>query len=346
MSDSRAPTSTTPPATGRTSGAPAQGAAGGGPGSTRAGTAYGLAAYGLWGLFPLYLQALRPAGAVEVLAHRVVWSLLICLGVLAVLGRLRWIASLLHRPRMLAAVSLAGVLIATNWTVYTFAVLSENVTEAALGYFLNPLVTVGLGVVLLRERLRRMQWLAVGIGAVAAVYLTLDYGRPPWISLTLALSFASYGLIKKRVGTSLSAIQSLTAETLVIAPVALAVLVWLAATGAQTFGREGTGHALLLAGAGLATAVPLLLFAAAARRVPLTTVGLLQFLTPVLQLMTAVLLLGESMPASRWVGFALVWVALVLLTTDSVFHAGRARRATRSGGRSVSSSDVTATPAS
>lgn len=293
------------------------------------GTAYGLAAYGLWGLFPLYLQALRPAGAVEVLAHRVLWSLLICLGVLAVLGQLRWIGSLLRRPRMLAAVGVAGVLIATNWTVYTFAVLSEHVTEAALGYFLNPLVTVALGVILLRERLRRLQWVAVGIGALAALYLTLDYGRPPWISLTLAFSFASYGLIKKRVGTSLSAIQSLTAETLVIAPVALAVLIWLAATGAQTFGREGTGHTLLLAGAGLATAVPLLLFAAAARRVPLTTIGLLQFLTPVLQLMTAVLLLGESMPLSRWVGFALVWVALVLLTTDSLVHSRRTRRARR-----------------
>lgn len=320
------------------------------PGLTHAsrGTAYGLAAYGLWGLFPLYLQALRPAGAVEVLAHRVLWSLLICLGVLAVMGRLPWIGSLLRRPRMLAAVSIAGVLIATNWTVYTFAVLSEHVTEAALGYFLNPLVTVALGVILLHERLRRLQWVAVGIGAVAAIYLTVDYGRPPWISLTLALSFASYGLVKKRVGTSLSAIQSLTAETLVIAPVALAVVVWLAATGAQTFAHEGTGHALLLAGAGLATAVPLLLFAAAARRVPLTTIGLLQFLTPVLQLLTAVLLLGESMPLSRWVGFALVWVALVLLSTDSLVQARRnrrARRADRAREATVTGAVVTATTA-
>lgn len=286
-------------------------------------------AYGLWGLFPLYFQTLRPAGAIEVLAHRVLWSLLICLVVLAVLGRLRWLGSLVHRPRMLAAVSVAGVLIACNWTIYTFAVLSGHVTEAALGYFLNPLVTVGLGVVVLSERLRALQWLAVAIGAAAAIYLTLDYGRPPWISLALAVSFASYSLVKKRVGTSLSAIQSLTAETLVIMPFALTIVVWLAVTGQQTFGTEGTGHALLLASAGLATAVPLLLFAAAARRVPLTTIGLLQFITPVLQLLTAVLLLGESMPASRWVGFALVWVALALLTADSMISVGRSRRAVR-----------------
>lgn len=341
-----------PPASAlHTSGPPTKGEpAHGIPGLTHAsrGTAYGLAAYGLWGLFPLYLQTLRPSGAVEVLAHRVLWSLLICLGVLAVMGRLRWIGSLLQRPRMLAAVSVAGVLIATNWTVYTFAVLSEHVTEAALGYFLNPLVTVGLGVVLLRERLRRLQWLAVGIGAVAALYITLDYGRPPWISLALACSFATYGLVKKRVGTSLSAIQSLTAETLVIAPVALSVVIWLAVTGQQTFGAEGTGHTLALAGAGLATAVPLLLFAAAARRVPLSTIGLLQFLTPVLQLLTAVLLLGESMPASRWAGFVLVWVALVLLTSDSLVHGRRTRRAARAARdrqSSLAAPTVTATTA-
>ncbi|MGB3827443.1 MAG: EamA family transporter RarD [Ornithinimicrobium sp.] len=290
------------------------------------GTAYGLAAYGLWGLFPLYFTTLRPAGAVEILVHRVLWAFVLCLVILAVLGRLRWLTQLVRRPRTLVAVSTAGVLIATNWTIYTFAVLSGHVTEAALGYFLNPLVTVGLGVLVLRERLRTAQWVAVGIGAAAAIYLSVDYGSPPWISISLALTFASYGLVKKRIGSTLSAVQSLTAETMVITPVALAVLVYLGATGTQTFTTQGWPHALLLASAGVATTIPLLLFAAAARRVPLTTIGLLQFITPVLQLLTAVVLLGESMPPSRWVGFVLVWVALAVLTLDSSISAGRSHR--------------------
>lgn len=290
------------------------------------GTAYGLAAYGLWGIFPLYFQALLPAGPLEVLAHRVVWALLICVVILLVIGRLGWIRALLRRPRMLVAVSVAGLLIACNWTIYTFAVLTGHVTEAALGYFLNPLVTVALGVLILRERLRPLQWVAVGIGAAAGIYLTLDYGSPPWISLSLALSFAAYGLVKKRVGGSLSAIQSLTAETLVMTPFAIAILVYLALTGVQTFTTEGATHGVLLASAGLATTIPLLLFAGAARRVPLTTIGLLQFLTPVLQLLAAVLLLGEQMPVSRWVGFALVWVALAVLTVDSTVAVGRAHQ--------------------
>ena len=189
----------------------------------------------------------------------------------------------------------------------------------------------GVGVLVLRERLRRAQWVAVGLGAVAAVYLTVDYGAPPWISLGLALSFASYGLVKKHLGTSLSAIQSLTAETMVVSPAALGVLIYLILTGQDTFTTEGWTHALLLFGAGVATTVPLLWFAAAARRIPLSSVGLLQFLTPVLQLLCAVLVLGESMPSSRWVGFALVWVALVVLSADSVTTANRTRRRARAG---------------
>ncbi|CAN5377229.1 EamA family transporter RarD [soil metagenome] len=297
------------------------------------GTAYGLAAYGLWGLFPLYLVTLRPAGPIEVLVHRVLWAFLLCVLLLAAAGRLRWIGHLFARPRMLAAAASAGVLIGVNWTIYTFAVLSEHVTEAALGYFMNPLVTVALGVVVLRERLRLAQWVAVGIGALAAVYLTIDYGRPPWISIALALTFASYGLVKKRVGTSLSAIQSLSAETMVIAPVALAALIYLNVSGTATFTTQGAGHALLLAGAGVATTVPLLFFAAAARRVPLTTIGLLQFLTPLLQLLTAVLLLGEQMPASRWWGFVMVWAALVVLTIDSMVNSARTHRSRRLAAR-------------
>lgn len=299
------------------------------------GTAYGLAAYGLWGLFPLYLTLLRPAGAIEVLVHRVLWAFLLCLIILAALGHLRWMSQVLKRPRVLIAVGTAGALIATNWTIYTFAVLSEHVTEAALGYFLNPLVTVALGVIILRERLRRAQWVAVGIGGIAAAYLTIDYGSPPWISISLALTFASYGLVKKRVGSSLSAVQSLTAETMVVSPVAAGALVYLSVTNEATFTSQGWPHALLLASAGVATTIPLLLFAAAARRVPLTTIGLLQFVTPVLQLFTAVVLLGESMPASRWIGFALVWVALAVLTLDTTVNVGRAHRLNRIAARTA-----------
>lgn len=171
--------------------------------------------------------------------------------------------------------------------------------------------------VILREKLRRLQWVAVGIGLAAGVYLTIDFGRPPWISLGLALSFALYGLMKKRLGTSLGAFQSLTSETAALLPVAVAVLVWVGMRGETTFTMNAPAHPLLLASAGLVTAAPLLLFAAAARRVPLVTIGLLQFITPILQLLCGVLLLGETMPASRWVGFGIVWIALLVLTVDS-----------------------------
>lgn len=293
----------------------------------RRGTAYGFGAYAIWGIFPLYFVLLKPAGPLEILAHRILWTLLLCLVVLAFRRDLRWLAGMVRQPRRTAAVGLAGTVIAVNWTVYTFAVLTGHVAEAALGYFLNPLVTVALGVLVLRERLRPAQWVAVGIGAVAAVYLTVDYGRPPWISLALAFSFATYGLLKKRLGVSMPALHGLTGETLLLAPAAIALWVWLGATGEQTFVGQGGWHTVALMSAGVATAVPLLLFAAAASRVPLVTIGLLQFVAPVLQLMCAVLL-GEQLTLSRWVGFGIVWVALAVLTLDSV-RVGRARRLAR-----------------
>lgn len=299
------------------------------PGTVRRGTAYGVLAYLCWGAFPLYFVALKPAGALEVLAHRVAWTFLLCVVVLALTRQLRWVVDMFRDGQQLATMTLAGLLIGTNWTVYTFAVLTGRVTEAALGYFLNPLVTVAIGVVILRERLRPAQWVAVAVGLVAAIYLTVDYGAPPWISLTLAFSFAAYGLLKKRLGGSMSALQSLSAETIVLLPLALGLLVWLGATGEQTFVGHGGVHAALLATTGVATAIPLLLFAAAASRVPLVTVGLLQFLTPVLQLLAGVVLLGEVLPVSRWVGFGIVWVALVILSVDSVVSSGRSRRLAR-----------------
>lgn len=297
--------------------------------TVRRGTTFGALAYLVWGALPLYFAVLLPATPWEVLAHRVVWSLLLCVVVLAAARRARWLVHMFRDRRLLLPLVAAGALIATNWTVYTVAVMSGHVTEAALGYFLNPLVTVAIGVLLLGERLRPAQYVAVGIGLAAAAYLTVDYGTLPWISLTLAFSFALYGLIKKQIGSSLSALDSLTGETVVMVPFAIALLVWLAASGQQTFIGEGGGHTALLVGTGVVTAVPLLLFAAAAKRVPLVTIGLLQFIAPVLQLLAGVVVLGEVMPLSRWVGFALVWIALIVLSVDSVVSVGRSRRLAR-----------------
>jgi chloramphenicol-sensitive protein RarD len=290
------------------------------------GATYGAVAYAIWGAFPLYFHLLAPAGAWEILAHRILWTLLFCGAGLVVRRELVWGRSVLGNPRLLGAVTLAGLLIALNWIIYVTAVVAHHVTEASLGYFLNPIVTVAIGVVVLRERLRRLQWVAVGLGLAAGVYLTIDFGRPPWIALGLAFSFALYGLMKKRLGTSLAPFQSLTSETAVLVPVAVGVLVWVGVRGEATFTVDSPVHPLLLASAGLVTAAPLLLFAAAARRVPLVTIGLLQFVTPVLQLLCGVLLLGETMGTSRWIGFGIVWLALLVLTFDSIRSVRTRRR--------------------
>ena len=296
------------------------------PQEARRGTIYGAGAYAIWGVFPLYFHLLAPAGAWEILAHRILWTLLFCGAVLAVRRDFGWCRSVFGNPRMLGAVTLAGLLLAVNWTIYVAAVVAHHVTEASLGYFLNPIVTVAIGVVVLRESLRRLQWVAVAIGLAAGAYLTIDFGRPPWIALGLAFSFALYGLMKKRLGTSLGALQSLTSETAMLVPVAIAVLVWVGVSGQTTFTVSSPAHPLLLASAGLVTAAPLLLFGAAARRVPLVTIGLLQFVTPVLQLLCGVLLLGETMSTSRWIGFGIVWIALLVLTFDSIRSVRTRRR--------------------
>ncbi len=222
--------------------------------------------------------------------------------------------------------SVAAVLIGANWTLYIWGVNNEHVVETSLGYFINPVVTVVIAVLVLHERLRPLQWVAIGLGALAVVVLTVDFGRPPWIALGLAFSFAAYGLLKKQVGTRVGAVQSLTVETAVLFLPALGFLVLLDVRGDGQLGHSGLGHGLLLASAGIATAVPLLFFAAAARRVPLSVLGMLQYLAPVLQFATGVLLYDEPMPASRLAGFALVWAALVLLSAETLRHRHRTRR--------------------
>jgi len=296
------------------------------PQDARGGTIYGAGAYALWGVFPLYFHMLAPAGAWEILAHRILWTVLFCGVVLAIRRDFGWLRSVFGNLRMLGAVTLAGMLLAVNWTIYVAAVVAHHVTEASLGYFLNPIVTVAIGVVVLHEKLRPLQWMAVAIGLAAGIYLTIDFGRPPWIAVGLAFSFALYGLMKKRLGTSLSALESLTSETAVLVPVAIAVLLWAGVRGQSTFTVDSPSHPLLLASAGLVTAAPLLLFGAAARRVPLVTIGLLQFVTPVLQLLCGVLLLGETMQTSRWIGFGIVWIALLVLAFDSIQSVRTRRR--------------------
>jgi chloramphenicol-sensitive protein RarD len=287
----------------------------------RAGVLYGIGAYGLWGVFPLYFPLLKPAGPVEILAHRIGWSLLIVLGVLALRRRLAALGAVARDRRTLALLSGAAVLIAVNWATYIYAVTSDRVIEAALGYFITPLVSVGFGLLVFGEQLRRVQGAAVALGAVAVVVLTAYYSGFPWIALVLAASFGTYGLLKKLA--DVGAAESLAVETLVLLVPALVYLVVLWATGDGTFAAHGTGHALLLAASGPVTAVPLLLFAASVTRVPLTTVGLLQYLAPVLQFLIGWLVAGEVMPASRWIGFALVWMALGLLSWDGVRAARR-----------------------
>ena len=281
---------------------------------SRRGIAYGVAAYGLWGLFPLYWPLLKPAGAVEILAHRMVWSLAVVLAILTFTRNWAWIRVL--SLRRLVLLTIAALVITGNWGTYIWAVNNAHIVETSLGYFINPLVSVALGVLVLGERLRPLQWVAIGIGGAAVLALAIDYGRPPWIALFLAVSFGCYGLVKKMAGVG--AVEALSVETGVMFLPALAFLLILQASGDATFGAAGALHAALLVGAGLVTAIPLLCFGAAANRVPLSTVGLLQYLAPVLQFIIGVLVMGEAMPASRLAGFALVWLALVLLSYDGL----------------------------
>nr|WP_240487131.1 EamA family transporter RarD [Actinomadura flavalba] len=287
----------------------------------RRGMLAGAAAYGLWGLFPLYWPLLKPAGAVEILAHRILWSL-VAVGVLLLVARnWAWIRSL--GWRRLGLLTVASVTISINWGVYIYSVNSGHTLEAALGYFINPLISVLFGVVIFRERLRAWQWAAMGLGAAAVGVLTVDYGRPPWIALTLAGSFAVYGLVKKFA--AMPSAESLAVETAVMAAPALVFVLTLG--GDATFGTRGLGHVALFVGAGVVTALPLMLFNAAATRIPMSALGMLQYLAPVLQFLIGYLVQHEEMPASRWAGFLLVWTALVVLTSDGLWAGRRARRA-------------------
>ncbi|MGW5941962.1 EamA family transporter RarD [Streptomyces celluloflavus] len=296
----------------------------------RAGLAYGFAAYTMWGLLPLYWHLLDAASPSEILAHRMAWSLPVAVVILAVLRRWSWIGPLLRQPRRLALILVCAVVISANWFLYIWAVNSGHVLEASLGYFINPLVSIAFGVLVLRERLRPMQWTAVGVGTLAVIVMTLAYGKVPWISLGLAFSFATYGLVKK--GIKLDGIEGFSAETALQVLPALGFLIFLGTRGESAFTSGGTGQALLLAGCGIATALPLICFGASAVRLPLTTIGMMQYLAPTFQFILGLTVFHEAMPAERWAGFALVWLALVVLTWDALRTARRGRAALADAG--------------
>jgi chloramphenicol-sensitive protein RarD len=288
----------------------------------RLGTIAGVAAYSLWGLFPLVFHLLRTVEPGEILIHRIIWSFVVVLGLLVVRRERHWFRTVRGFPGALPRLTVAALLIATNWLVYIWAVNSGQVIEAALGYYVNPLISVALGVAILGERLRRLQIVALGFGAVSVAVLTAAYGRVPWIALVLACSFGGYGFLKKSV--PVGAVTSLAVETLVLLPAALVGLAVFEASGDAAFLHGSGGRDVLLVSLGVVTAVPLLLFGSAARRIPLSLLGLLQYLTPTLQLLCGVLVFDEPMPPERLAGFVLVWVALTLLAVDALSSRRRA----------------------
>ena len=292
----------------------------------RRGIGYGLAAYGLWGAVPLFWPLVSRAGSLEILAHRMVWSFVISVVLVSVTVRRGFWARVGHR-RTVLLLGAAATIVSVNWGTYIWSVNHGHVVETALGYYINPILSIVLGVVVLRERLRPAQWASVGLAVVAVVVLTVDYGTLPWIALVLAVSFAAYGFIKNRLGAG--AVDSLAVESALLTPVALVYLGWLEVTGRGSFGNAGWGLSLLLVATGLITLVPLLLFAGAATRLPLSTLGLLQYLAPTLQFLLGIGYFHESMSPGRWAGFGLVWLALVVMTTDGLLAVRRGRALAR-----------------
>ncbi|MFI7065837.1 EamA family transporter RarD [Kribbella sp. NPDC050124] len=290
------------------------------------GLLFGVSAYGIWGLFPLYWLLLDNVGAVEALAHRFLWALGICVLLLWIRPRPGWWRELRQRPAALRLLAAAAAIIAFNWYLYIWGVQHDRVVETSLGYFISPLVTVMLGVVLFRERLRRSQWFAIYLAAVAVAWLTVDYGRVPWVAIGLAVTFATYGVLKKKAATG--AVESLAVEATIILPFTLGYLIWLDLADRAAFIHAGWSTTLLLMAAGPATAIPLLFFAGAATRIPLTYLGLLQYLTPTIQFLLGVYLYNEPMPPARLLGFALIWLALALFSGGTLHHLHKLRTPT------------------
>ncbi|MBF8251766.1 MAG: chloramphenicol-sensitive protein RarD [Actinobacteria bacterium] len=274
----------------------------------------------LWGAFPLYWPLLEPASALEIVSHRAVWTMVFCIIILAITKSLRATRETMKRPKVVAKLFLTSILISINWLVYIWATNNGHVVEASLGYYINPLVMIGFGIIILKEKMRALQWSAVGIATFGVLVLTVDYGRLPWIALTLAISWGSYGFIKKQLG--LGALEGLAIETLIASLPYLLYLIYIGNKGTGQFGH-GIGLTILLISAGAITAIPLLLFNGSTTRLPLTVIGLLQYITPTIQFSIGVWVRHEDMPATRWVGFLIIWMALITLALDLV-KSGRA----------------------
>jgi chloramphenicol-sensitive protein RarD len=282
------------------------------------GIGYGLSAYLIWGSFPLVIAMLSFADPFEIVVWRVIFGFAFGLAVILVTRKFSEYLSVFKQPKQLLWISLAAVVIYINWQVYVYAVADNHVLEASLGYFINPLVTIALATIFLKEKLNVLQWVAVGLGGVAVLILTFNYGQPPVIALTLALSFGIYGLAKNRLGGKVSALSSFTVETTLLFPLGIVQLVVLAGMMQIQFGYAGLAPSLGLAAYGVLTAIPLLLFGAAAKRVPLSYIGFMQYLTPTLQFLLGLIVFQEPMPAARWLGFAMVWFALSILSFDAL----------------------------
>ncbi|GEP47188.1 EamA family transporter RarD [Microbacterium saccharophilum] len=287
------------------------------------GGVYAFSAYFLWGFMPLYFLALTPTGPWEVVAWRILLSLAFCAILLTITRTWAKLFAILRNRRLVLWTIVAGLLIYVNWQVFLIGTLTGHVIEGSLGYFINPIVTVLLGVLVLKERMRVAQWVAIGISVAAVIVIIVGYGAFPWIALTLAASFGTYGLVKKQIGPSVDAVSGLTLESLWLAPVAVIQLIVVATTAGLTMGQVSGWHTVLLLLAGAVTATPLLFFAAGARRAPLTVIGMLQFVAPILQFITGAWIMQEPMPLERWIGFGLVWLALVVLMVDSLRNARR-----------------------
>jgi chloramphenicol-sensitive protein RarD len=279
------------------------------------GLVFGVSAYTLWGLFPIYWPLLEPANPVEIVSHRAVWTLVFCFIILWLTKTLKSTLALLKRPKIVAGLFLGSILISINWIIYIYAATSGHVVEASLGYYINPIVVIATGVLILKEKMRPLQWVSVGVATLGVAVLTLDYGRLPWIALGLAFSWGGYGLVKKQLG--LGALEGLSIETLISSGAYLTYLIWLGNQGEGQFGVSWK-ITLLFIGGGAVTAIPLLLFNGATNRLPLTLIGLLQYITPTIQFSIGVWYFNEDMPAARWIGFVIIWIALVALALDLV----------------------------
>ena len=295
----------------------------------RSGIVFALIAYGSWGLLPLYWRMLQVIPALEILSHRVIWSLAFVLALLFLRRDWSWLTALSRDARLAGAVLLTSLLLALNWFVYIWAVNAGYVVETSLGYFITPLVNVVLGVVLLNERMRAVQWLSVGLAAIGVAYMTMNYGQLPWIALSLAFSFGTYGLLKKRI--RLGALESFSSEMVLLSVPAIVYVLWLETSGVGGFATVNLRTTVLLVTSGLLTAVPLICFAAAARRIPLSMMGIFQYLAPSLQLLIGVGVFGEPFDETRAVGFATIWAALLLYSLESLYVRRRRMRAQPTG---------------